>query len=232
MGTCHGEDAPSPPVPAQQSHAGTCALARDQSVPPRIPWGWGRGRDRSCGSQHRLCSPRSPSPCPGHTQRAGEATEPTPLPHPGWAAQAGGCHRGSGNRSERGSWADGRGRGPEPCPTEGRSRRAPLGKEGICATEPQTQKGGGKKNPARLNFVPFNTRVITTSGNLPPTQLCARINWKSIITITNNSLLAFIASKAWRNSHRRFPHRHLPSDVGSHRVSPCHEGQRREERGP
>lgn len=63
---------------------------------------------------------------------------------------------------------------------------------------------GGKK-PAQLNFVPFNTRVITTSGNLPPTQLCARINWKSIITITNNSLLAFIASSAWGNSHQWLP---------------------------
>lgn len=108
----------------------------------------------------------------------------------------------------------------------------PSGRRGFAPPNRRLKKEGGKKTPARLNFVPFNTRVITTSGNLPPTQLCARINWKSIITITNNSLLAFIASKAWRNSHRRFPHRHVPSDVGSRRVSPCHEGQRREERGP
>lgn len=74
------------------------------------------------------------------------------------------------------------------------ARVAQPWEHGICATETQTQNGG--KNPARLNFVPFNTRVITTSGNLPPTQLCARINWKSVITITNNSLLAFIASEA------------------------------------
>lgn len=91
--------------------------------------------------------------------------------------------------------------GASPC--NGSSCHAALGTQGICATEMQTQNGG--KNPARLNFVPFNTRVITTSGNLPPTQLCARINWKSVITITNNSLLAFIASEAWRSSHRQFP---------------------------
>lgn len=77
-----------------------------------------------------------------------------------------------------------------------------------------------KEPSTRLNFVPFNTRVITTIGNLPPTQLCARINWKSVITITNNSLLAFIASKAWRNSHQQFPHHQPPSDFCSSGISP------------
>lgn len=66
-----------------------------------------------------------------------------------------------------------------------------------------------EKGGIRLNFVPFNTRVITTIGNLSPTQLCARINWKSIITITNNSLLAFIASRARRISQQQSPRHRL-----------------------
>lgn len=82
----------------------------------------------------------------------------------------------------------------------------------LPSPRPIADSEGGKKPSTRLNFVPFNTRVITTIGNLPPTQLCARINWKSVITITNNSLLAFIASKAWRNSHQQFPRHQPPSD--------------------
>jgi len=140
-------------------------------------------------------------------------------PRVGWAG-------GAGRSTARGWTAESRSRAPLPAALAAQ----PSGRRGSAPPNRRLQKGGD--NPARLNFVPFNTRVITTSGNLPPTQLCARINWKRIITITNNSLLAFIASKAWRNSHRRFPHHHLPSDVCSHRGSPHHEGRCSEERGP
>lgn len=178
-------------------------------------------------------------PCPGTSRaplRDGEGVGSEPVgfstgsaaqgPRPHVPAAMAMCHweRPLGHSSPLSctwDWADGR--ELELCPSKGQSTEQPSGWRDLCLQSTDFKSEG--KNPARLSFVPFNTRVITTSGNLPPTQLCARINWKSIITITNNSLLAFIASSAWRNSHQW-----LPPPPPSH-VSPRCEGQHREERG-
>lgn len=200
------KDATSQPVPVHQSHAGACTLARDQPVPPGsgailwvsaqaprprvpIPMSW-RGRPHAEGRRSRRVRSSPPS-------RVGSAGRR--LPHRAGGAVRSAAH-GQTAVAKRQSCI----------PLNAARAVQPSGRRGFAPPNCRIKKGG--KNPAWLNFVPFNTRVITTSGNLPPTQLCARINWKSIITITNNSLLAFIASKAWRNSHQRFPHRHLPSD--------------------
>ena len=225
------KDATSRPVPAHQSQAGACALARD---PPAGILGMGKGSGAILWVSAQAARPRVPIPMcwrgqPHAEGRRSRRARSSPLSSVGSAGRrlprrAGGAGRSAahGQTAVAESWSR--------VPLKAARTAQPLGRRGFAPPNRRLKNGG--ENPARLIFVPFNTRVITTSGNLPPTQLCARINWKSIITITNNSLLAFIASKAWRNSHRRFPHRHLPSDVCSHRVSPRCKGQRGEERGP